>query len=155
MFDQEKESPRKQVWVITASIAALAVVGVLLYTLARPRPKASVSVPTGGPSQVAPADAPRDLELVRAVMGKDVTGTRVMWSVQLRNKSGVYAYSDIQYEARFLSPDGTSLGGSEGIIKETIEPGEEKKIPPFIGGIFEARAARYQFLVRGAKASSR
>jgi hypothetical protein len=153
MFEEQKESPTKQVWVIVVIIAAVVVVGVVLYTLVRPGPKAPATAGAGGPSQAATADGLHDVEVVSAVMGKDVTGARVMWSVQLRNKSAVYSYSAIQYEVRLFGPDGTSIGGSEGTINETLGPGEEKQITPFIGGLFEARASRYQFRVKGAKAS--
>lgn len=153
---EKKESRKKRIWISALIIAALVVVGTLVYVVSRPRAKAPLSVQSPTPAgEVAPPDAPHDLQIVRAVMGKDVTGVRVMWSVQLRNKSTVYAYSDIQYEAHFIGPDGRTLAVNRDTIKDSIEPGEEKKIPTFMDGLYNSGASTYQFRLTGANAKAR
>jgi hypothetical protein len=135
-------------------VGILAVVAVIVYFASRPRPKAPQPVKsTATAGQPAP-DPVHDLQLVRAVMGKDPTGIRVMWSVRLRNKSAVYTYSDIQYEAYFLTRDGVRLGVNKDTIKDSIGPGEDKKFPDFVGGIYDARASTYQFVITGATAAT-
>jgi hypothetical protein len=151
---EEKESRKKLLWMSALVVAALVVVGILVYVIARPRTRTPVSVQSAAPAgQAAPADPVKDLQIVRALMGKDVTGVRVLWSIQLRNKSSVYTYSDIQYEASFISPDGRTLGTNRDTIKDSIGPGEEKKFPPFVDGLYDANSSTFQFRLTGAKAT--
>jgi hypothetical protein len=153
---EEKEERTKVIWMTAIVVGILAVVLVVVYIASRARPKAPQPVKsTAKAGQPAPAPDPvHDLQLVRAVMGKDPTGIRVMWSVRLRNKSAVYTYSDIQYEAYFLTRDGVRLGVNKDTIKDSIGPGEDKKFPDFVGGIYDAGASTYQFLVTGATAAA-
>lgn len=70
-----KESHKKRIWMGACIIAALVVVGAIVYVISGRRAKAPVQVQRPAPAaqKVAP-DALRDLKLVRAVMGKDVRG---------------------------------------------------------------------------------
>jgi hypothetical protein len=149
---EKKESRKKRIWISAVIIAALVVIGTLVYVVSRTRAKTPLRVqsPTST-AQAVPPDPVRDLQVARAVMGKDVTGTRVLWSVQLRNKSAVYTYSDIQYEATFFRVDGSILAVNRDTINDSIGPGEEKRIPPFMDGIFDAGASTFQFVLTGAK----
>jgi hypothetical protein len=155
--EEEKEktqSRKKRLWIGACIIAALVVVIALVYVISGPRTKAPVRVQPRAPAgQTAAADALHDLRLVRAVMGKDVSGLRVLWSVQLRNRSAVYTYSDIQYEASYITVDGKLLSVVRDTIKDSIGPGEEKTIPQFVDGLYDARASTFQFLIQGAKAT--
>jgi hypothetical protein len=151
---EEKQERTKVIRMTVYVIGILAVVAVIVYMASRPRPKAPQPVTsTATAGQPAP-DPVHDLQLVHAVMGKDHTGIRVMWSVHLRNKSAVYTYSDIQYDAYFLARDGTRVGENKDTIKDSIGPREEKKFPEFVGGIYDARASTYQFLITGATATA-
>lgn len=151
-----KEIRKHQIWISAVIILVLAVIGTLAYVVLKPLPnKTPLSAQSPAPSvKATPPDPAHDLQVVRAVMGKDVTGVRVIWSVQMRNKSTAYTYSDIQYEARFIRPDGTTLAVSRDTIKTSIGPGEEKKIPQFIDGIYDASAATYSFVLTGAKTTA-
>lgn len=152
--EDKEESRGKQVWIIAAVIVALVVVVTLVYVVSRPRPKTPVRAQSPASArQTTPPDPVHDLQVVRAVMGKDVSGVRVMWSVQLRNKSAVYTYTDIQYEASLIGPTGRVLSVNRDTIKDTIGPREEKKVPPFIDGIYDAGASTFQFVLTGAKAT--
>ncbi len=160
MFEQieeeQKEERREEFRMGVVVVICLLIAIALTYAYFRMRPQAPSRVEAAG--KVEPASTPdalRDLEIVKAVMGKDVSGARVLWSVRLRNKSNLFTYSDFQYEARFFSPDGRNLSGSQGTIPESIGPGEDKTLTPFVDGAFEARAAQYQFKIVAARAETR
>jgi hypothetical protein len=146
-----REAGKKRMEISAVIIVALVVIGALAYVIIRPR--ATTPPSTASPvaaTKAPPPDALRDLKLVRAVMGKDVSGTRVLWSVQLRNTSNVYTYSDIQYEATFQRVDGSVLAVNRDTIKGSIGPGEEKRMPEFMDGIYDAAASTFQFVLKGA-----
>jgi len=149
----EKEERNKLLLMMAYIVGGLIIVGVLAYFLTRGSSKTAPPVQSVAAARQTAADPVKDLKIVRAVMGKDPTGIRVMWSVQLRNKSAVYTYSDIQYEARFLGPDGGTRSASRDTIKTSIAPGEEKKFPPFLDGVYDANASTYQFVIVGATSS--
>lgn len=153
--DQEERSRMLRITAIL--VVAILVIGAIVYVATKGHTKPAQPVQpvqsAAGPKQTTP-DAVKDLKIISAVMGKDPTGIRVMWSVQIRNKSAVYTYSDIQYEARFVKPDGTVTAASRDTINITFAPGEEKKIPPFMDGLYDARAAAFQFVLLGAKSST-
>jgi hypothetical protein len=147
---EEKQERTKIIWITAIVVAILAVVAAGIYFTSRPQAKApqAVKAPVAAPK--TPPDAVRDLQIVRAVMGRDPTGLRVMWSVRLRNRSAVYTYSDIQYQAYFLARDGRRVGENKDTIKDSIPPGEEKAFPEFLGGLYDASASTYQFVILGA-----
>ena len=154
--EREKQASRKKrIWMSAYIIAAVVVVVALVYVILGPRAKTAVRVQSPAPAaKKAPPDPVHDLKVVHAVMGKDVSGVRVIWSVQLRNKSAVYTYSDIQYEASFIGLDGRILGVSRDTIRDSIGPGEEKRVPQFIDGLYDAHASTYLFVLTGAKATT-
>ena len=149
----EKEERNKLLLMMAYIVGGLIIVGVLAYFLTRGSSKTAQPVQAVAAARQTAPDPVKDLKIVRAVMGKDPTGIRVMWSVQLRNRSAVYTYSDIQYEARFLGPDGGTRSASRDTIKTSIAPGEEKKFPPFLDGVYDANASTYQFVIVGATSS--
>jgi hypothetical protein len=152
---EEKESRRRLLRDCSLVIGALAIIGGLAYFIFR----SSVKPPPSAPSQVqaalaGPPNATRDLEIVRAVMGKDVSGLRVMWSVKIRNKSSVYSYYNLKYEATFVGPDGRTLSVTADTIKDTVEPGALKTIPQFVDGLYNSNASTYNFRLVGAEAKT-
>jgi hypothetical protein len=152
--EREQREERKKLLRMTAYIvSALVVVGVIVYIASRGHSKTSAPVQAVAAARQTAPDPVNDLKIIKATMGKDPTGIRVMWSVQLRNKSAVFTYSDIQYEARFIGPDGSTIAASRDTINTSLEPGEEKKFPPFLGGIYNANASTYQFVIIGATAT--
>jgi hypothetical protein len=153
---EEKEERNKTVKITAIIVGILVVVALVVYLGSRGHANTAQSAqpaPAAAAAGKTPADAVKDLQIVRAVMGKDPTGIRVMWSVQLKNKSSVYTYSDIQYEARFIGVDGGTLSASRDVIKSSIGPGEEKKFPNFMGGVYDANASTYQFVIVSATSS--
>jgi hypothetical protein len=151
---QQKAETKKLTWITVIIVSVLVVVGAVVYLTSRPKSKAPQAAKTVAVKPHAPPDPVNDLKIVRAIMGKDPTGVRVMWSVQLQNKSDVYTYSNIEYEARFIGPDGKTRTANRDIIKDSIGPGEEKKIPEFLDGIYDARSSTYQFVLLGATSTA-
>jgi len=143
---------RNKLMIITVIIlGVIAVVGAIVYLSSGSHAKTAQSAPVAGAAvSQAAADPVKDLRIVKAVMGKDASGIRVRWAVQLRNQSSAYTYSDIQYEARFIGADGSVMSSSRDTIKDSIGPGEEKAIPEFIGGVYNPNASTYQFVIVGA-----
>jgi hypothetical protein len=153
--ERGKREERKRLLRMTAYlVGAVLVVGAIIYIASRGHSKTSQAVKSLAAARQTVPDPVKDLKIVHAIMGKDPSGLRVMWSVQLRNKSAVYTYSDIQYEARFIGPDGSMRGANRDTIKTSIAPGEEERIPPFIDGIYDANASTYQFVLLGATSSA-
>jgi hypothetical protein len=155
--DKELRQTRKKlVWMSAVVVVVLVVIGAVVYKISKPHLTAAPeAAQTAAPAAKEGAPDPiHDLQVVRAVMGKDVTGVRVVWSVRLRNKSQEYTYSDVQYEARFINPDGSVLAVSRGTIPCNLAPGDEEKVPEFMDGIYDARAATYNFVLLGAKATA-
>lgn len=155
--EEEKEEKESRLRLIRDSvlvIVALVVVVGLAYFIWRPRAKPNVSnLPSARTAAPAgPPDVTRDLEIVRAIMGKDPSGIRVMWSVKIRNKSAVYTYSNLKYQATFVGPDGRTLAVTEDTIKDQVEPGGEKTIPSFIDGLYNSNASTYNFRLVSADA---
>jgi hypothetical protein len=151
-----KETRRKLVWMSAIVVLALAAIGTVVYKISKPSvSSAPQTVQSAVPAVAEKApDAVRDLQVVRAVMGKDVTGIRVVWSVQLKNKSQEYTYSNVEYQATFLRPDGSVLAVTRGTIPCNLTPGDEQTVPEFFDGIYDARASTYNFVLLGAKAKA-
>src|SRR5512141_2574934 len=151
---EEKESRKRLMRDSAVVIGALVILGALAYVIWRPSAKPAPNPPST--AQTVPADPPsatRDLEIVKAVMGKDVSGIRVMWSVKIRNKSTRYTYSNIKYEASFVGPDGRTLSASADTIRDSVEPGGLKVIPQFVDGLYDSNASTYNFKLVGADAT--
>jgi hypothetical protein len=146
----EKEERSKLLRVTAYVVGAILVVGAIVYIASRGHSKTSQPVRSLAAARQTAPDPVMDLHLIHANMGKDPWGTRVMWSVQVRNVSKVYTYRDIQYVAYFLDKDGVRLGEEHNTINDSIGPGEEKEFPEFSGGNYDARGSTYQFLIAGA-----
>jgi len=153
--EREEKEERKKLLRMTAYIlSALVVVGGIVYLVSRGHAKPTSPVQSITAARQTTPDPVKDLKVVRAIMGKDSTGIRVMWSVELQNKSAVYTYSDIQYEARFIGPDGRVMAVNRDNIKSSFAPGEQKTIPTFLDGIYNKNASTYQFVLVGATSTT-
>jgi hypothetical protein len=150
--EKEQAEERNKLTVITLVIVGvIAIVGAIVYMSTRGHTKATQAAPAAAAvAPQGPANPVTDLKIVKAVMGRDPSGLRVMWSVQLKNTSPSYTYSNIQYEATFIGPDGGTTSSSRDTIKDSIGPNDEKKFPDFIGGLYDANASTYAFKVVGA-----
>jgi flagellar basal body-associated protein FliL len=152
----QKEERNKLLRMTAIIVCVVAVVGGIIYIAtrghAKPSPAAAQAAPAAQKPTVPP-DPVKDLYIVRAAMGKDPSGLRVVWNVQLRNRSTVYTYSDIQYDSYFLAVDGKRLGENKDTIKDTIGPGEVKTFPPIYDGTYDSHYSTYQFILLGANSS--
>ncbi len=151
MFEVPKEPKSKglkELWVILA-VVVVVVVGALLYLTRQPGDEAAPPASaTAGAADLAQADASRDLKLSRATLGKDVTGTRAVWSIRIQNDSP-YAYTDMQYEARYFDAGDRLLASGEGTIEGSIEPREEKSLD-LQDILYPEGTARYEFRLKDA-----
>jgi hypothetical protein len=150
----EKEETKKLFRITTIIVGVLAILAAALYVTSRGRYKAAAPAHPAVAARQSSPDPIHDLKVVRAQMRKDVTGIRVMWAVELQNKSAVYTYSDIQYEARFIGFDGKLRATTRDTIKDSIAPGEQKNIPEFIDGFYDSNAQTYQFVLVSAKSTA-
>lgn len=135
-----------QLWIIFA-VVCVVVVGAVLYVLLQPGGGTTPST-TAAPD-LAAADASRDLKLSRASLGKDVTGTRALWSLRIQNNSP-YTYTNIRYEARYFDFNNRLLASSEGTIEASIGPQEERAFPELQDILYPEGTARYEFRLREA-----
>ena len=152
---EEREVRQRLIRDAAMVVAVLVVIGAIAYVIWRPnittQPATSTPAPT---AKMLPPDVNRDLEIVKAVMGKDVSGLRVMWSVKIRNKSNVYTYSNLKYEVTFIGPDGRPMYVTADTIRDGVEPGGLKTIPEFVDGMYNSSASTYNFRVVGADAQA-
>ncbi|HXA77368.1 MAG TPA: hypothetical protein VNV41_09560 [Candidatus Acidoferrales bacterium] len=114
-------------WVGIAVVVAIVIGGAVFFM---GKKDASQNAAPAAAAATAPdrsnADAVKDLRLVSRKMDKDDSGV-AMWSVELRNLSQVYSYSNIQYETTYVGADSTLLATSHGSIPSlTLDPGESQ-----------------------------
>ena len=151
---EEKQERAKIMEIAGILIVVAAIVGGIFYLTTRGGEKAPppAKAPVAQAAAKGPADAVRDLHLLRVRMGKDPTGIRVLWSIAIKNRSTEYTYSEIQYQAFFLDKDNVRLAEVNDTIHDSIGPGEEKTFPDFVGGTYDPRSSTYQFVIKGATA---
>ena len=76
-----------------------------------------------------------------------------MWSVELRNLSQVYSYSNIQYETTYIGADGAGLGDNHGTIPQLmLDPGESQTAS-FRDTLYPSGTALYSIKITGATAT--
>ena len=116
----------------------------------------STAAPTtasaAAPAQTS-ADAAKDIRIVSQKLDKDYTGTTAVWSVELRNLSQTYSYSNIQYETTYIAGDGSGLADNHGTIPSlTLDPGESQSAQ-FRDTLYPSGTALYKIKITGATAS--
>jgi hypothetical protein len=148
------ESSGLGMWVGILVIVAVVVGGVVFFM--GKKDASSNAAPTtasaAGPAQ-SNADAAKDLRIVSKKLDKDYTGTTAMWSVELRNTSQVYSYSNIQYETTYIGADGSGLADNHGTIPQlTLDPGESQSAQ-FRDTLYPNGTALYNIKITGATAA--
>jgi len=141
-------------WVGILVIVALIVGGVLWYMTSGGGSK-SAATSGGAPAttaSVANADPVKDLRVVGAKMDKDYTGTVARWSVDLRNTSQQFTYSEIAYTTSYMGADNSQLAAGQGTLTISLGPGEEQTAD-FRDALYPSGTAIYRFKITGAKAS--
>jgi hypothetical protein len=114
-------------WIGILVVVAIVIGGILLYM---GRKDAAPNAAPAAASAAAPAQttaaAAKDLRVVSRKMDKDDSGGG-MWTIELRNLSQVYSYSNIQYETSYVGADSTMLATNHGTIPSlTLDPGESQ-----------------------------
>jgi hypothetical protein len=155
MFEaQTKETSGGSGLLIAACvIVVLAVVGTLAYLNKGPAKSSEASaagassMPTG-----LKGDPVKDLHIASATMDKDYTGTTAVWSVQIKNQSSVYTYSNIGYQTSYFGSDNSILVQNKGKITLSLAPGEGQTTQ-FRDVLYPDSTAWYRFTVVGADTS--
>jgi hypothetical protein len=76
-----------------------------------------------------------------------------MWSVDIKNSSPDYTYSNIAYETTYAGADNSILGTNQGkIAAVSIGPGEEQTAN-FRDALYPAGTAWYKIKITGATAA--
>ncbi len=114
-------------WIGIAVVIAIVIGGAVFFM---GRKDASQNAAPAAAATTAPvqsnADAVKDLRLVSRKMDKDNVGA-AMWSVEIRNLSQVYSYSNIQYETTYVGADSTLLATNHGVIPSLmLDPGDSQ-----------------------------
>ena len=149
------ESSGLGMWVGILVVLAVLIGGIVFYmdkknnNSSTPAPAAASA--SAAPGQTAP-DAVKDLRIVSQKLDKDSTGTAV-WTVELRNMSQVFTYSNIQYETTYLGPGGAGLGDNHGTIPSlTLDPGDSQSTT-FRDAGYPGGTALFKIKVTGANAA--
>ncbi len=113
-------------WVGIAVVIAI-VIGAAVFFMGKKDASQNATPATAAAAPVqSNADAVKDLRLVSRKMDKDNVGA-AMWSVEVRNLSQVYSYSNIQYETTYVGADSTLLATNHGVIPSlTLDPGDSQ-----------------------------
>ena len=148
------ESSGLGMWVGILVVVALIIGGVVFF-MGKKGGASNASSPaasTAAPAQTS-SDAVKDLRIVSKKLDKDYTGTTAMWSVELRNMSQVYTYSNIQYETTYIGGDGSGLADNHGAIPQlTLEPGESQTAS-FRDTLYPSGTVLYNIKITGATAT--
>ncbi len=136
-------------------VVVLAVVGTLAYMNkgSAKGSEGSASSATGAaPGQQVKGDPVKDLHIVSYKMEKDYTGNLAVWSVDIRNQSKVYTYSNIGYQTNYFGGDNSALVQNKGNISLSLAPGDEQSTQ-FRDVLYPDNTSWYRFTVVGADAS--
>ena len=148
------ESSGMGMWVGILVVLVVIACGVVFFMTRKDSPAGSApaSAAAAAPAQ-SNADAMKDLRVVSKKLDKDYTGTTAMWSVELRNMSQVYTYSNIQYETTYLDANGGGLGDNKGTIPSlTLDPGDSQSAE-FRDTLYPTGTVLYNIKIIGATAT--
>jgi hypothetical protein len=142
-------------WVGILVAVAIVVGGVLFYMTKKN--STSSTVPVASAAAAAPlqsnADAAKDLRVISQKLDKDFTGTTAVWSVELRNVSQTYAYTNIQYQTTYMRNDGTVLGTNTGTIPSLALDAGESQAAQFRDPLYPSGTELFKVTITGATAS--
>lgn len=135
-------------------VVVLAVVGTLAYLNkgSAKGSEGSASAATGSSSAGLKGNPVKDLHIVSAKMEKDYTGNLAVWSVDIRNQSQEYTYSNIGYQTNYFGGDNSVLVQNKGNISLSLGPGDEQSTQ-FRDVLYPGNTAWYRFTVVGADTS--
>jgi hypothetical protein len=153
----DEKSSGSGIWIILSIVIVLAVIGTLAYMNRDTTTKSATTTASGaGSGSAAPvqtnADAAHDLRIVSAKMDKDYTGTTAVWSVDIKNQSSTFTYSDVAYETTYAGGDNSVLLQNHGKVPLTLGPGEEETTE-VRDALYPNGTAWYKFRVTDATAT--
>lgn len=154
--EEKEEASRAALWIGIAVVLVLAVVGVLAYVnRGGPKSAAPAAAPTATAATAAAgkADPVHDLRIIDKKMDKDYTGTVAMWSVDVKNDSQVYTYSNIGYQTTYAAADNSVLATNQGTMKITVGPGEDQTAN-FRDVLYPAGTVFFSIKITGATAGT-
>jgi hypothetical protein len=154
--DTKGESSGLGKWVGILVILALIGGGVVFFLgkkdAAPNAASSTASSAAAAPSPQTNADAVKDLRIVSQKLDKD-SSDAAMWSVELRNLSHVYTYSNIQYETTYIGRDGSGLGDNKGTIPQlSLDPGDSQTTQ-FRDTLYPSGTALFKIKILGATAT--
>jgi len=155
MFEEPKEikeSSLNRLFIGIVVIVLLAAVGAYFYVQSRSSANKQASAAEGAKAQLKDADAVRDLKIQRATMNKDRNGAMTVWAVSVENKSNSISYSRIKYETTYVGADNRVLMVNQGIINDSVGPGEQSTLQAN-DPLYPAGTATYRFKITGATAA--
>jgi hypothetical protein len=88
----------------------------------RPRP----IDPVPDPEAWLRADPASDLVVTEARWSSLRVARISLYTISIQNTSRTAAYLDLRYTTRYLNADGDQIAAREGIIKEILQPGEQR-----------------------------
>jgi hypothetical protein len=138
-------------WVGILVVVAVVIGGILLYMGKKNAAPTAVTTAASAAAPTQTSAAAKDLRVVSRKMDKDNVGAAI-WSVELRNLSQVYSYSNIQYETSYVGADSVMLATNHGTIPSlTLDPGESQSAQ--FREALPSGTALFNFKITGATAS--
>jgi hypothetical protein len=141
-------------WIGIAVVVVVIVGGIVFYMSEKGGAKSAT--PAAAITAATPqsnADAVKDLRVVSKKMEKDYTGTTASWSIELRNLSQTYSYSNIQYQTTYIAADGTVLATNNGTIPSLTLDAGESQATQFRDALYPSGTVLFNFKVTGATAA--
>jgi hypothetical protein len=149
----KEEASRAALWIGIAVVGVLVIVGVLAYVNRGGAKSAATATAPAAAVPAGKADALHDLRVISSKMDKDYTGTVAMWSVDVKNDSRVYTYSDIAYQTTYAAADSSVLATNQGKMKLTVGPGEDQTAD-FRDVLYPTGTVIYSIKITGATATT-
>jgi hypothetical protein len=149
--DTQRKSNGPAIMLGIAIVVVAVCVGAFMYVNSKGNSKSAVpsssTAMTAAPA--AGADPVHDLRVVSVKMDKDYTGTTAVWSVDLKNQSQAFTYSNVNYETTYIGADNTVLLQNHGTMSVTLEPGEEQSTQ-FRDALYPSGTAVYRVRIVSA-----
>ena len=109
---------RTRQWIVARRMV---LVGIVLIVAYRTYGDAIVSRLRGPNGQ-------RDITITHAEFRPELPGAKPAWIIGFRNNSNRFAYDQIQLEATYADDKGSILEKDKLVVKQKIQPGDEKLI---------------------------
>jgi hypothetical protein len=160
MFEatQEQEQQRSKAGLLIGVFVVIALVGFGVFAYldskgASKTPATTAATAAAPAGSVAGADPVKDLRVLSATMEKDYTGT-ASWSVDIRNESRNFTYTNLTYQTTYVGADSKVIGSNKGTMPAlSLGPGEEQSVQ-FGDAQFPDGTSWYKVIITGANAAA-